>query len=304
MEVVGGLLSYLVSEPELAPCLVAVFLAALASTITGCADSVCKLIGAPCRELRTKSRAYFRHASSKFFEWLAVAIFRLAAFLLLVLLVLMFGWLALIKTWVPAKPQPQAKQDYSAIPPVKWDDKWIVYPSMGTDAAGRVANFKFVVVSKDFAWATGSVSEVIANGRREALDQFLARSFVGSFSAELSSALDVIAVGVASQEGGMETEQYRAEQRAKTIADLLADYMKGSKQLWHLNLGQYKKICAECETSETSFQRPLLVVITTSKQEGVHVGQALASAMNANSLLPHTDNYSAYVMMPHTRRAN
>ncbi len=66
--------------------------------------------------------------------------------------------------------------------------------------------------------------------------------------------------------------------------------------VWTLNLGQYTDPCDTCDTAETNWQRPFLVIAVRRAAWGVNLGEALADALSSASNLPSTDRYSTYAL--------
>ena len=119
------------------------------------------------------------------------------------------------------------------------------------------------------------------------------------FTPELRSGLErsaqVIAVGVASQEGQLEEEAERARQRASTAAGWLAKAVPADKMIWTLNLGQFKGSCKAAEgATGTGWQRPLIIVGVREQEDGVNLTEAFADAISGKSNLPSRDCYTNF----------
>ena len=52
--------------------------------------------------------------------------------------------------------------------------------------------------------------------------------------------------------------------------------------------------CSDCETKDTSWQRPFMVVAVRDKDPGADVAQALAAAMSDKANLPSLSAYSTF----------
>ena len=72
----------------------------------------------------------------------------------------------------------------------------------------------------------------------------------------LASASDLIAVGLASQEGERTQEEARAFERAKTVSHWMSKFSKPEMALWTLTLGQYDKACKGQENSDFELRAP------------------------------------------------
>jgi hypothetical protein len=63
-----------------------------------------------------------------------------------------------------------------------------------------------------------------------------------------------------------------------------------------LNLGQFKKSgCpAQTETTDTSWQRPVILVGVKSQEEGTNLTEAFTDAIKGKSNLPSRECYTAF----------
>ncbi len=165
----------------------------------------------------------------------------------------------------------------------------------GKDGEGRAASFDFIILSNDYTWALGSTQNVASKGETVPEDKIVDRVFAPGIKASLASSSDIIAVGLASSEGDRESEEARALARAKSVAGWMAK-VAPSVPLWTLTLGQYNKACKHQEDSDTSLERPLIMVGVRSKAEGTKLQQALANAITGHDNLPSRKCYSKFEM--------
>lgn len=193
--------------------------------------------------------------------------------------------------------------------PLKMDDRWIVYPTSGKDAGGKLANFVFFTLDTSFHWVTGktdTLTQTTAKGERHLALRELARYLKDALARPLAvpgqtisadKALDLISIGTASQEGdSAAAESARAYARAIGIAKLLSDSHFFNGGIWVLNLGQYKKELGASLASKK--QRPVIVVAVLAKEAGVELGVALANAMiKRKGELPHPEDYTEFVFL-------
>ena len=112
----------------------------------------------------------------------------------------------------------------------------------------------------------------------------------------LASASDLVAVGLASQEGERTQEEARALERAKTVAGWITQVSKPETALWTLTLGQYDRSCKHQEDAGTSFERPVIFASVRSKEEGANLQEALADAISGHDNLPSRNCYSRFDM--------
>jgi len=169
-----------------------------------------------------------------------------------------------------------------------------VFAIEGKDQAGRRGTFDVVVLNKSFLWVRGSADQLEKDGQVIAGEDMASAVLDDEVRAALADAKEVIAVGVASQEGNAAEETARAERRARTAAALIGNAVTGNVPVWTLNLGQYRELCADCETSGTSWQRPFIVIAVKSVEPETNVGEALADAMRGKERLPSPASYSAF----------
>lgn len=178
----------------------------------------------------------------------------------------------------------------------KWNDRTLVFPIEGFDAAGRRALFDVVVLTKNYGWVLGSASELERDGTklnaRDIEDEVLAPQLRQG----LGNASELIAVGVASQEGELQREIQRGGLRAARIAQWVRGAMGERVPMWTLNLGRYLEPCTECEDAETSWQRPFIVIAVRDTDNGVILTEALRNAMSDKENLPSPDRYSTFAL--------
>jgi len=170
----------------------------------------------------------------------------------------------------------------------------LAYLIQGSDSEGRRADFDLIVANKNFTWQRGATDKLERDGQplsRQEIDTVLLDDLV---RARLRDAKELIAVGTASQEGDPTQEVFRAAQRAEQSAKWLRPLVGGETPIWTLNLGQYQQPCEACETSETNWQRPFLIIAVRKASWGVDLAEALADALGSASNLPSPDRYSTF----------
>lgn len=170
------------------------------------------------------------------------------------------------------------------------------YVIQGADQNGRRADFDLIVADKEFTWERGSTERLMRADTvmtRADIERVIFDSLV---RARLHSAKQLIAVGTASEEGDPSKETYRAGKRAEQTAIWLASVTGKDVPLYTLNLGQYQQPCEACNTAQTDWQRPFLVIAVQRAAFGADIGEALADALSATSNLPAPERYSAYAL--------
>ncbi len=164
----------------------------------------------------------------------------------------------------------------------------------GKDSQGQPATFDFIMLTNEFTWVKGSTSQLISGDKvipeADVADRVLTQQVRDS----LESASDLIAVGLASQEGERTQEEARALDRAKTVSRWMSKVSKPEMALWTLTLGQYDRACKEQEDSNSSFERPVIFAGVRSKADGVNLQEALADAISGHDNLPSRGCYSRF----------
>ena len=166
----------------------------------------------------------------------------------------------------------------------------------GKDTAGRAASFDFIVLTGDYTWALGSHTDVVSKGAPVPEAETAERVLSPKIRDSLSSATDLISVGLASQEGEREAEEARAVARSQTIASWLGKVSSPSMALWSLTLGQYSGSCKHQEAEDTSFERPIILSGVRAKADGANLQEALADAISGHDNLPSRECYSRFDM--------
>ncbi len=171
----------------------------------------------------------------------------------------------------------------------------VIFPIEGKDVRGRRAAFDVAVLPKDLAWVRKSDTQLAKGAGTIPETETVARIFTPELRAGLGESREVIAVGLASQEGRREEETARAANRARTAAGWLAKAMAPSTGIWTLNLGQFQAGCkATAEAADTGWQRPVMIVGIREAAEGVTLAEAFADAISDKSNLPSRECYSSF----------
>jgi len=196
---------------------------------------------------------------------------------------------------VAAAPAPQPQPVAEKHAPKEKVENAFFFRIDGKDAAGRTASFDYIIVTNDYTWVKGSTTEVVSDNQvipqEEAADRIITPKVRDSFA----SALDLIAVGLASREGDREAEEARALARAQTVAAWITKVTDASIPLWTLNLGQYdKEACKNQQDEDSSFERPVLLASVRAKADGVNVAEAFADALTGHDNLPSRSCYSQF----------
>jgi hypothetical protein len=212
-------------------------------------------------------------------------------------------WFAFYHFQPQTPKEPALPPQLTAAPapePVKVEtQRWgssIIFPIDGKDSAGKRAAFDVAVLPKELSWVVKSSTQLAQGGEAIPDDQLTARLFTQELRDGLAQSKQVIAIGLASQEGQVEEETARAAHRARTAAGWLANAVSPETGIWVLNLGQFKKngCPAQTETTDTSWQRPVILVGVKSQEDGTDLSQAFADAISGKSNLPSRECYTSF----------
>jgi hypothetical protein len=156
----------------------------------------------------------------------------------------------------------------------------------GYDKYHRLLPFTIYILSQQFSWKLESAVDL--EGGRKLLDSDLA--------AAIHRARDVFCIGTASFEGATRTEEARAGQRAKRLAEWILPAIADARQtrLFTLNAGQY----VGPKGLESDQQRKAVIIATGPHDEAVSLSEALKSGLEKEqrtspviySLLHHYSN--------------
>lgn len=151
-------------------------------------------------------------------------------------------------------------------------------PEEGTDSQGRSAEFEIAVLSREYEWKLGSPYQIQSNDEIIKVQDLQQRLEQQGIQTRLADTTDIISVGTASCEGSVAAEEQRALQRAKNI-QLLSKNLFGQsstvKDYHLLNLGKFKDCEKTINPSETSYQRSLIIIGVSKKDQGVLIDEAL-----------------------------
>ena len=176
----------------------------------------------------------------------------------------------------------------------RWNERTLVFPIDGVDKAGRRALFDVVVLTKNYGWIKGSTTELERGETKLTAEDIENEVLAPQLREGLGSARELIAVGLASQEGEIEREVQRGGLRAARIAEWVRGTVDDKIPMWTLNLGRYLDVCSNCEDADTSWQRPFVVIAVRRADDGTNIGEALNAAMSDKENLPSPSRYSTF----------
>lgn len=170
----------------------------------------------------------------------------------------------------------------------------VVFQVEGFDKQNRRGLFDIVVLKKQFLWVRSSSDQLERQGVVIPLATVADTVLDRDMRYALTSALDIVAVGTASQEGIANVEIARAKRRALETAKLVRPTTTTGVPIWTLNLGQYRDPCQDCEVTETNWQRPFIVIAVVEKEDKLNLEEALHDAMSGRAKLPSPTRYSNF----------
>lgn len=183
----------------------------------------------------------------------------------------------------------------------RWNDRTLVFPIEGRDSEGRQARFDVVILTKTYGWVKGSTTELERGDVLLSATDIESEVLAPQMRQGLGSARELIAVGLASVEGDVEREVQRGGLRATRVAEWVRAAVGPSKPIMTLNLGRYLELCSDCETDDTSWQRPFMVIAIKDYDAGADIGEALRDAMSGKANLPSPDRYSTFALARYTK---
>jgi hypothetical protein len=137
----------------------------------------------------------------------------------------------------------------------------------GFDSHHKLLPFTVYVLTEQLSWKLESADDL--EGRQTILSPELILA--------VHAAREVFCVGTASSEGGTQTEERRADQRAAKLAHWVGGITgkAGHPRLFTLNAGQYKG------PSEllSSYQRKAIILVTGPHEANVNLSEGLASGL-------------------------
>jgi eukaryotic-like serine/threonine-protein kinase len=154
----------------------------------------------------------------------------------------------------------------------------LYYPYQSAqDRRGNSAEINMAVLSDRYEWQLSSANQVKLKGQTKSLPISILKQELekqGIFKI-MDNPNRIIALGTASCEGTLSTEESRAMSRAKTIQDQIVKQLFQVKEYPILNLGQFKRDQCQRDPKGTSFQRSLIIVGMRKETAGLEVKAAL-----------------------------
>lgn len=165
----------------------------------------------------------------------------------------------------------------------------------GADQNSRLATFELILATRPLQWSKGSADQV--DGAKEhAPTTRLSMLATPAVRERLGAGNVLIAIGTADEDGSLTDAVHIAGERARQVAVWLNAIAPAAETILTLNLGRYIRPCAYCETSHTSWSRPLAAVIVTDAVPGTNLGDALRAALKSARNIPGPERFSAFAL--------
>jgi hypothetical protein len=178
------------------------------------------------------------------------------------------------------EPPPTPDDSYTAPPvPEKPPEVYTqVYTPYATDNQGRTASFVIHLLTDDYRWMLGR-SDMLENRQSEV-------SFSEPMKRLQNRAVEIICIGASSEEieaglsidDGRTREEWRAAQRAESIARWVRAALYRPVNVRKLNIGHRDPANEQGSTSDTSDQRRVIIVLVLKMDEDTNMEQALRNA--------------------------
>lgn len=169
----------------------------------------------------------------------------------------------------------------SALAPTPPEVTTDIVVAQAADRLGRHASFRILLFTDEFRWRLN---------RHDALDATPTRpTFTPEMKAVLDEAEEIICVGASSEEipegvtfeVGRRAEERRAARRAEQIALWVRESVSRPIPIRKLNVGHHD---TTGDSSDTSDQRRVVIILVLEHDEGADLDQALRAAMASESL--------------------
>lgn len=153
------------------------------------------------------------------------------------------------------------------------------------DSKGNSFKLSIYILEKNFNWKYESSSEIEKDGTPINIKDYLLYKSVQS---KLENSLDIIAIGLSSQEGKYpEVEEERADLRAQYLKDLLEEKIYTQAEFHKLVIGQYiGKSIRSYSPNETAFQRPIIIIGIYKKDKQINLSKELETVLKKDIKMP------------------
>lgn len=167
-----------------------------------------------------------------------------------------------------APPQPED-------PPEVMGGSYIPYAK---DSAGKKASFLIHLLTDEYRWKLS---------RWDLLEDLQSEiNFSPAMRLLMNSATEIICIGASSEEienglsydEGRQKEEWRAGRRADSIAKWVRAVLENPINVRKLNIGHRDPTIEIGDTSDTSDQRRIIIVLVLKAEDGVNMDQALRDA--------------------------
>lgn len=165
----------------------------------------------------------------------------------------------------------------------------------GVTKNDKKATFEIYYLSQEKKWKYDSHSKLTEGDLKTLIDDTLLKN------PNLEQSIGIIAIGTSSQEGGKDSQEIKALNRADKLLEIMRDnktYVE--KELFRLNLGQYQNKKDGLSRQETAYQRRVIIagILQMDEMEHKELEEALKNAVTASDGLKYKkDDYSTFDFM-------
>jgi hypothetical protein len=170
------------------------------------------------------------------------------------------------------------------IPPAVAGDS-LIYPYLEvTDKSGKKASINIIILSNKYRWKIGKSETLIGSNIKGTssqdinindLNKFLKRDGIYQLVKSEGGVNEIISIGTASCEGSLKKEEERAKERALATINLIGVKMFDVAQYSFINLGRFKSADCSRLSSETSWQRTVIILGVRQEDDGVNITEAV-----------------------------
>ena len=145
---------------------------------------------------------------------------------------------------------------------------------------------------------SGEAYNITCNGTGFTGPDLIKAHLPASLANQLDKGADLVSIGAASCEGGVETEKVRSQQRASNIAQWVSSQPDFKGNVWVINLGRFRIPCRDSRRGDTTAQRPVILATIAHQDDARAVCELLkrglmSGANKTGSRIPNPGNQPA-----------
>ena len=187
--------------------------------------------------------------------------------------------------------QKKVKNDIERFKTYDWREQsaeWEKLKFKGTDDEGRVVEMVLLVLSEKFYWQFGGQSVIKNDGQSIRITDHLAST---SLKTAINESKGIISIGTASEEGDLQLEEYRANQRAERLMSSVIQTQPQINAIYTLSLGQYQKTVSTNTDKglgpSSNDQRRIILISITHQDFNANLAEAVKDGLSNIPVLPY-----------------